>query len=631
MMSVQELNSSRPKSYLRLIRFVWDRENQRDTIDFAPGFNLLGDRTQIERTIILRLIRYAMGGSHSRIDDTVMHATKEVSVEFLANERRVITVRRFKHPTGKFSVTVDSEPSHALSPREMGEFILDLLEIPKVRYQRGQQKPLLSFNELARSFVIDRDFSYAEMLAKMYPEPRTETVKVMLGLTTQEIADVEERIKETEGEIEQLTKQIQGIERLLSDFRVGSLIEIEERRGNLRELLNEVQRDEDTVRRHIEKLATHESVEEAHRAEEYQTLREELIAKRERLGNVESELTVLARQVQEKSDLKALLESEVGRLERHTASQYVLSTFTFSRCPRCLQSIDSTMRVREQREICMLCGRPFQLDTEYDKDAWSKALRDANKAVQEADQLLAHYSSRTESLERERIELQERTAWLQNELMRQTASYVSPLVEELSLINERRAQLLKALSELDLEEKQRRYVIRMHDEELPELRRNRDRLRGRLQELEMKRGRPGERTEALLTHFRSFMRRTASGQYRSASWDEVEMLPKVNDQEHTRALTGFDLAISVLGFHYALLAMKVRPPSFETSHPGLLIVDEPQQQMMEPHQYQSIMRLLVELANEYQEEVQVVVAATDVGGFEDYLRPIILIREDSLR
>lgn len=517
-MSVQELDNSQTKSQLRLLRFVWDRESQRDIVEFLPGFNLLGDRTQVERTIILRLIRYAMGGSHSRIDDSVMQATKEVSLEFLAEGQTISTSRGFEHPSGKFSVTVNGEPTRPMEPGEMSEFLLDLLGIPKVHYQRGQAKSSLSFNDLARTFVVDRDFSYSEMLAKMYPEPRKEAVKVMIGLTTQEIADAEEKIKETERKIDQLTKEIQGIERLLTDFEVGSLVEIEEKRNNLKQVLAAAQADEDALRQQIEHLATRSAGPPQYEAREYQTLREELIASREKVSRIESELAVLDRQIQEKSDLRTLLENEAHRLERHTASRFVLSTFTFSRCPRCLQSIDSTMRAQEEENKCMLCGRSFQPDSEYSEGAWNKALADARKAVQEADQLLFHYSSRKKALAAERSQLEQRVAWLQDELMRQTAVYVSPLVEELSLINERRTLALKALSELDLEERQRRYVIQMHDEVLPELERGRDKLEGRLRELETKRGRSIKRIQAFLEQFRAFMRQTASNQYRSASW-----------------------------------------------------------------------------------------------------------------
>jgi hypothetical protein len=143
----------------------------------------------------------------------------------------------------------------------------------------------------------------------------------------------------------------------------------------------------------------------------------------------------------------------------------------------------------------------------------------------------------------------------------------------------------------------------------------------------MRRGRPAERIEAFLTHFNSFMRETASNQFKRSSWDEAEFLPKINDEEYFRAMTGPDLAISVLAFHYALLAMKVKLPRFDTAHPGLLIVDEPQQQRMEPGQYRRIMQLLIELATEHHEKLQVIVAATDVRELEDYLQPILTNRE----
>lgn len=84
---------------LRLINFVWDKENVVDSIEFSTGINLIGERNQVERTIILRLIRYAMGGSHKRIDEDIAKATKQVSLEFLANGRRVTTTRGFEHPT----------------------------------------------------------------------------------------------------------------------------------------------------------------------------------------------------------------------------------------------------------------------------------------------------------------------------------------------------------------------------------------------------------------------------------------------------------------------------------------------------------------------------------------------------
>jgi hypothetical protein len=273
----------------------------------------------------------------------------------------------------------------------------------------------------------------------------------------------------------------------------------------------------------------------------------------------------------------------------------------------------------------MLCGRPLQTEDEaFDTDAWKKAVMDANKAVQEADQLLSFYQNRSRSLAEERSLLEQRLRQLQSELSRQTAAFVSPLVEDLSLLNTHRTELLNKLSELELEEKQRRYVIGLHDEYLPQLREKLEKLQERLRELEFARGRKGEHIEGFLTHFNYFMRETASVEFRFATWDESAYLPRVNGQEHYRSMTGFDLAICVLAFHYALLAMKVTPPRFNTAHPGILIVDEPQQQMMGDAHYRQIMKLFARLSQEYNEQIQIVVSATNVLGFEQFIQPIRL-------
>ncbi len=122
----------------------------------------------------------------------------------------------------------------------------------------------------------------------------------------------------------------------------------------------------------------------------------------------------------------------------------------------------------------MLCGRPLEKEREFDNEAWSKALDDAKKAVQEAQQLLEHYHVRIEILNSEEAQRKSRVQWLQAQLARQTISYVSPLIEDLNLISEQKAKVLQELSELDLEERQRRYSIKLQDEALPSLRNERD-------------------------------------------------------------------------------------------------------------------------------------------------------------
>jgi predicted ATPase len=106
--------------------------------------------------------------------------------------------------------------------------------------------------------------------------------------------------------------------------------------------------------------------------------------------------------------------------------------------------------------------------------------------------------------------------------------------------------------------------------------------------------------------------RVVADSFNSASWDWEEYLPLVNEQKHTRSRSGYDLASTVIAFHYALLAMKFKEPKVHTNHPGLLIVDEPEQQNMPTETYLKIMALLRNLAESHKDSIQVIVAATAV-------------------
>jgi hypothetical protein len=122
-------------------------------------------------------------------------------------------------------------------------------------------------------------------------------------------------------------------------------------------------------------------------------------------------------------------------------------------------------------------------------------------------------------------------------------------------------------------------------------------------------GTSSEKYNAFLAHFRHFLRHVQMvSPVHAVSWDEREQLPLINRQAYKKAVTGPDLAITVLAFHYGLLAMSVAEPEVRTSHPKLLIIDEPEQQKMGKERYGQVMTLFGELAQEYTEQVQIIIA-----------------------
>jgi ABC-type antimicrobial peptide transport system ATPase subunit len=73
-------------------------------------------------------------------------------------------------------------------------------------------------------------------------------------------------------------------------------------------------------------------------------------------------------------------------------------------------------------------------------------------------------------------------------------------------------------------------------------------------------------------------------------------------------MVAFDMTMTVMAFHYALLAMSVGIPKVRTGHPKLLIIDEPEQQKMGKTRYLQVLELFSHLGIEYKDQVQVVIA-----------------------
>ena len=351
----------------------------------------------------------------------------------------------------------------------------------------------------------------------------------------------------------------------------------------------------------------------------YTQLRQEFLSKRAEYETNEQELLDLDHQTQQKTELRSILDSEARRLERHLVAQHVVSTYTFTQCPRCLQAISGEMRDRELVGSCMLCGRPLQTHVQG-LEPWEKALRDVKQMVNETSTLLTNYGKRQAQLRRANLIMFNRLKWLESELDRETDQYVSPLVEQLTRSGERVA-IERGLSQLEYEERQRRLAIQLEQDELPKTELQLEEANNELQALKQQLGTVTNKYNAFLRHFRHFLDHVKlDHQIEGVTWDEDEQLPEINGQSYKKAVSGPDLALTVLAFHYALAASSVDESGITTNYPKLLVIDEPEQQKMGKMRYQQVMKLLSDLVQKHPNLLQIVVA-TEVSDIPAELEP----------
>lgn len=602
---------------LHLEEFRWINTDEAEfVIPFSPGLTLLHGKNQAYRTTVLRLIRYAIGDDASRIDRDFLTSLNIVELRFRANGEPIRVIRSCQHPTGRFDV-YDSEHGYQFYKRDMSLYLIEKLDLPKIflknRNEEGdvQDNPL-SFYDISKAMFIDRDISYAGILNEVYETKRKETVRVMMGLTTPTIAEIENRERDLVSERIKLSQEISAINAFLSEVNVPFLIEIETNRLNLLSEQTRMKSEEENIRKRIKQEQTNNP---------YEALRNELVDKRQKLENVEQEILNLKLQHQRMLELREVLESESRRINRHFVSKHVVSTYTFTHCPRCLQEITPKMRQRETENNCMVCGRPIVLQ-EFDDTIWQKARRDSTQATKETDELLGNFHERIRSLETQKYDMKARIEWIENQLAAEEQSYISPLVEHITLNVAQQTAIEIELGRLDYQKRQREYAIYLKEEKLPQVKQSLEKVTRELETARQALGTTTERNNSFLTHFRKFMRGIKLEKpFESADWDEKELLPKINDQPYKSVMSGPDLVIAVLGFYCSLLAMSVASPRVYTNHPKLLIIDEPEQQKMGKERYHQVLQRLGRLAVEHSKHTQIVIATASediLPEFEDY-------------
>ena len=598
---------------LELIRFKWERGSDVRELKFLPGLNILHGANQADRTIALRLIHYALGGNSKRIDNEDLLKTSGVKLRFRIDKELVDVSRKCRETQNLIEVSEHSYRPvlrYNVSPNSLSRFLLDKLNFPIVemsRVQRGKAVSVpLSFNDIYRAIFVDRDMSYASVMSGAFDMTRREVVKILIGLTTREIAEKENRRLQLDGEKKELEQRIANIKRFLSELAILTVDEIKTKSNELLKQIDAIDGEEAELRRQVREMADSPET-----SGEYSRFRDDFIALREKVNNNRAEVLNLTNYEKEKIELRTELEGDLQRLVRQVSAKHVISTFSFATCPRCLQAIEDEMKAREDHNDCMLCGRHFA-SGEDNAASWNKAIRDAQQAVKELNELIGNYQTRKESIHLDLGRDERQLSWLEKQLEVGTKQYVSPLVEQIKLSSIRRTELEKELSQLDYQLKTREHARFLEEEQLPDDIRRLEGLTRELQQLRGSLGSEADRYTAMVKSYKHFLDHVEhTRRVDLVAWNAEEQLPIVDDQPLEKAFSGPDLAVAVLGFHYALLAASVENPILRANHPRVLIVDEPKQQNMSPLRYRQIMKLFSGLAKRFADDLQIVIATDD--------------------
>jgi hypothetical protein len=591
-------------------------------IYFENGLNIIRGRNSLGKTTALRLIHYGLGGSGENFikeiaDCEYLLLDVELNGQSFRIRRHLqkqsARIRVF--PVGEYGINKHFYFDYQLGG-EFSEFLLRSLgmpinEIPRGGRQAGETR-LVSFLEMFRLMYVSQDLGYVGIQAgQRYERMETAVFETLLDLSAARLFDLEVEKSKLEAQKDEVEAEIRHARQLMQELDIPTEDRINQRITELKNLKDEKTRELQELKQQLKgtpqwALDLREEILEIDRAVQLST----------------EEITFLTQKLEEYRLSRNDALNEQRRLQRLDSSKRVLSSFTFSQCPRCSQSITDEMRAREEHDHCMLCGRGLMQEPMPQYDI-VKATSDLKDEVEELNQLIERYelsiktaASRREKLLREKeskeSELDERmgehytTAFVAN--VEATSSQVGSLVEKIS----QQQNFLDIWRRLD----ERYEILSQVESRIQEVENKLDALK-QIKEQDKK------KIDVFGDYFHNFIKEVFRD-YKYSRINEDSYKPVINNHEYT-GFSAVQKDAAILAYHYALLRYSL---DHNSNYPRFLMIDTPNKDDMDPDLYTRIMHQFAALKQQ-EEPFQLIIATRGVPqSLEDDV--ILSLEEDYL-
>ena len=297
--------------------------------------------------------------------------------------------------------------------------------------------------------------------------------------------------------------------------------------------------------------------------------------------------------------------NEQERLRRLEISSSVLSSFSFTQCPRCAQPIAEDMKAREEQEHCMLCGRSIQSNMGPRLDV-SKRLRDLKDEVSELDELIASYELSMKTAREKMERMQRNKAAKEQDLdERMGKHYTTAFVADVEFASSQ----IGALQE---------EANRWHDYEsiwskldtryasLGEIQAQLTSISAKLTELRENKAQDVQKLSTLESYLDGFLRGVFRD-YQFSKIDDKSYEPVVNGQSYKRC-SAVQKDTTILAYYYALLKYSLH---HDSNYPRFLMIDTPNKDDLDPNLYAKLMHNFGALRRETT-PFQLIIATRDV-------------------
>ena len=545
---------------------------------FKPGVNIIAGPISTGKSSIFQLIDYAFGAQRKPTYEEIAECSDVLLECFIAGE--VLTIRRGIHSQNTkarlYDGTIDEilnqgaegrevwagyHPTESTVSREiLGRLGLADIEMKTAPTQAASNVNVFSLRDLMHFIYVDQDRIDSQRNAFYEREPPIAikwraTLDIFSGLHDQAQTAISLSLQAAQAEHGRLVQYLANV----SDFlRKAKLPEASSLRSRLESLTSE--RAELLVRRQHAHSATEEKLGERL---ELVRARDDLAARIEQDAARADELT---RTVTQLSRLRVQYDREKSQLEFLSECQRLVGTLPVSRCPSCLQPVETTA----DTESCYLCHQTMPAAGD-EPISIEPRIAAVTRRSRDLDRYIVDLKKEQEDLKRSAAQSQRELDRLESTIERVASVASVPemrrVMELDAAINAVESGQRTAGEQLEFwgQAERARENLSAVEARVAQLRSELDRLQ---------RDRPSKDSviSGLSGLFASVLSRVKFPALREVRVDPISYLPVVRGQHYGELSSRGAIALAVTGWHLAVLEFfSVQPGLF----PGLMILDSP--------------------------------------------------------
>lgn len=622
------------KKSIIISKLIIEGESYRRTLEFKRDLNIINGERTSGKSLVLNLIDYCLGKSGTidlNVQKELTQYCDRIYLEIIINEDIFTFKRELKNRHTVISIYFDSfEKIELYTPKvinikDLSKFMLDKLEI--IEYQLTKHKKhdtkkeieTVSFRDIMRYIYINQHIlgtnNFLEHLSQSKSHKNSPAFKVLHNLIEADIDNITLKKVETENEIDELKKEIKGLQSYLRDKEAEDYYLLSDKKIEIEHKIIQYEDDKDGL---IEKIKERQTINN----KTYSKINIQVLEFSNEIYNIEKgkqELNI-------SSVAKQLLLSEYQReFEELIATKEAMYNITIDKheinCPLCKSKIANEIKGQENNSSVFVI---------------KQAEQQLKNKISMIKDIISNENTQITSLDKKLRDVKQQKTIFDKALVEYSKSVQVPFLPEIDAINNLLTQY-KNMKENIIE------LIRVHNKIVEKYNMIRyletvlDDLNKRLKDLRVDEDEKEKLIRFISTAYMNILRRFYFNVNDSHTYvDYDDFMPYYNGASVFKHESGGLLQCMQIAYLSSILLKKRDEP--ELGHPGFLMLDTLSKylgtnddglnnKISDPRVYEEIYKVLIELSQSFQ---IIVVDNTPPKIAKDYIKYTFFSNERGL-